>query len=390
MKRKIPEHISELILKLQNAGFETYLVGGAVRDILLDRRPKDFDISTSATPEQIRTIFGRRHSMIIGKRFRLVHYFHNGSIIEISTFRKKPSATEQTNSLHSRSGNLLHRKNIVMPDNEFGSASEDAWRRDFTVNAIFYDPTHEKVVDFTEQGINDLKQGTIRTIGNPEERITEDPVRIIRGIKLEGQYGFKMENSTSEAITKLMPLIKHCSLSRLSLELQKILQKTYSDAILKSFYAHGFLKYYLPWLHKHWETNETEYMLKLLAERNKRVEEGTYRDSISLVLSIIALPFIESKFGKLGDLWENFFGVDKEIRQIVISSILPCFFPKLVIAAAVRTLLAQPQLRSMTSREKFKNNFKYAHARELLALQNNVAWKSKEIDEYLQSFLAKT
>ncbi len=379
MKHKIPEHINGILHQLQTAGFESYLVGGAVRDLLLDLDPKDFDLSTSATPEQIRHVLGRRRSRIIGKRFRLVHYSHGNEIVEISTFRKKPEARPPESASHPKS-------NIIFNDNEFGSAYEDSWRRDFTVNSIFYDPISEKIHDFTGQGLDDLKNALVRVIGDPDERLCEDPVRILRALKLKGQYGFTLEAQTSESISRHMHLIRECSHSRLSLELQKILQKPFSDKILRAFQSHGFLRHYLPFLASKWGSPECEYMLSLLAERNRRVSAGLYRDSASLALSAAALPYIEAKFGAIGNLWENYYGIDSEIFKFLSRLIAPCVFPRVLMASSARTLLVQPLLRSMSQREKLRDTHKYAHARELITIQNDILWKSEELESYIEQF----
>ena len=143
IRPKIAEHIAAIVAELQNAGYETYIVGGAVRDFLLERQPKDYDLSTSATPEQIRKVFAKRRVLIIGRRFRLVHLYHGKDIIEISTFRKRPeqSALPEPNERAAQAP-----ENMIFQDNEFGTAEEDAQRRDFTINSIFYDPIHDKLI----------------------------------------------------------------------------------------------------------------------------------------------------------------------------------------------------------------------------------------------------
>ena len=164
---QIAPYITDIIAGLQEAGYEAYLVGGAVRDFLLQRQPKDYDISTSATPEEVKKVFKKNRVMIIGRRFRLVHFYHGQEIIEISTFRKKPEsvkATERPARVQDAPENMIFR------DNEFGTVQEDAERRDFTVNALFYDPVNDKLYDFTGMGVDDIKKGIVRAIGNPQVR----------------------------------------------------------------------------------------------------------------------------------------------------------------------------------------------------------------------------
>ncbi|MBN2724023.1 MAG: polynucleotide adenylyltransferase PcnB [Deltaproteobacteria bacterium] len=172
-----------ILKKLYKLGFIAYIVGGGVRDLLIGRTPKDFDISTNATPRELKRIF--RNSRIIGRRFKLVHiYFGKNKIIETSTFRANPNTEEhQADDL------------MITNDNIFGTPREDALRRDFTVNGLFYDPVERKVIDYIG-GIEDIEKKQIRTIGNPDIRFQEDPVRILRALRFAGKLHFNIEDET--------------------------------------------------------------------------------------------------------------------------------------------------------------------------------------------------
>ena len=139
LNNRIEFYITHLISRLQKAGYDAYLVGGAIRDILLERTPKDYDVTTSATPEQVRKVFGRRRARIIGRRFKIVHLYCGSDIIEISTFRKKPKDDTLNSAKKDYSDSML-----IVNDNEYGTAYEDAWRRDFTVNSLYYDPVRKE------------------------------------------------------------------------------------------------------------------------------------------------------------------------------------------------------------------------------------------------------
>jgi poly(A) polymerase len=370
LKENIDSHVIWIIDRLQKAGYEAYLVGGAVRDLMLDRHPKDYDLSTSATPEQIRDLFGRRNARIIGKRFRLVHVYHGNEIIEVTTFRKAPKVDEE---------------GTVLPfDNEFGNSMEDAWRRDFSVNAIFYDPLSDQVIDHTEMGVNDLENKIVRTLGSPSERFEEDPVRMLRALKLVGQYGFKLEPETQKALRSSLPYITHCSHSRLSLELEKIMRRPYSEEILKAFHEHGFLAYYLPYLNECWETEECSYMLELIHERNNRLMQGKYRDSISLAIATAALPFAEAHLeaDPEGRGWIFYFGVEKDLKRIIRNVFSPYNFPKRIVASALGMLLLQPSMLNKRRQNRVLSNRRYRHARELMMLQNNTKWHDESLNEF--------
>lgn len=195
---------------LQKAGFEAYIVGGAVRDLLLNRKPKDFDVATDATPEEVNRVF--RRSRIIGRRFRLVHVLFGDETIEVSTFRGHHSAEGDAHT--DKSGRIIR-------DNVFGSLEEDAARRDFTVNALYYDPTHQEVLDF-HQGFADVQAGLLRMIGNPETRYAEDPVRMLRVVRLSAKLGLKIEPATMAPISKMADLLQDVPASRLFDEMLKL------------------------------------------------------------------------------------------------------------------------------------------------------------------------
>lgn len=379
LQPKIAPYITEIISRLQNAGYEAYIVGGAVRDFLLNRQPKDYDLSTSATPEQIKKVFRDRHVLIIGKRFRLVHLHHRGEIIEISTFRKRPP--DQT---ELRRPGKQAPEHMIFQDNEFGTAEEDAWRRDFTINAIFYDPVNDKIVDYTGMGMKDLAEKTVRSIGEPVLRFEEDPVRILRALKLVGQYEFTMEPATENAVRQCLGFIVHASASRMTLELEKILKNPYGHRILETFRRYGFLKLFLPFVDSRWETPACSYMMKLLEERNRRILEGKYRDSISLAMSIMTLPFAEEEIsGRApGQLWEYVPELPVRLHEILLRVLQPGMPTRRAVAAAIRTLLLQDRVKTLQIK-KLLSHPGYPHARELAIIQNHVMWKFWRYEEQL-------
>ncbi len=206
--------ISQAALKtcdgLQKAGFEAFIVGGAVRDLLLNFKPKDFDIATNATPEEVNRVF--RRSRIIGRRFRLVHVLWGQETIEVSTFRghHQSEGDAKTND----SGRILR-------DNIFGSVEEDATRRDFTANALYYNPANEDVLDF-HNGVADIKANLLRMIGDPLTRYQEDPVRMLRAVRLSAKLGLKIDAATQAPIAKNANLLQDVPPSRLFDEMLKL------------------------------------------------------------------------------------------------------------------------------------------------------------------------
>ncbi|MGA2412023.1 MAG: polynucleotide adenylyltransferase PcnB [Candidatus Binataceae bacterium] len=186
-RRDIDSNVLKVLYRLIAAEHVAYLVGGSVRDLMMGRRPKDFDVATSAHPQQVRDIF--RNSRMIGRRFRLVHVFFGAQNIEVATFRR-------------RSEEVLDAGDpMIRQDNTFGTPEEDAFRRDFTINSLFYDPRTFRVIDYTG-GVSDLKARLIRTIGDPEVRMREDPVRMIRAVRFAAKLGFQIEEETAAAIRR--------------------------------------------------------------------------------------------------------------------------------------------------------------------------------------------
>lgn len=196
---------------LHKAGFEAYIVGGAVRDLLLNRVPKDFDVATDATPEEVNRIF--RRSRLIGKRFRLVHVLFGDETIEVSTFRGS-HLEESGDAKTAESGRIIR-------DNVFGSIIDDAVRRDFTVNALYYNPSSQEVLDF-HNGYADIKAGVLRMIGKPETRYAEDPVRMLRAVRLSAKLGLKIDAATQAPIAKMADLLQDVPPSRLFDEMLKL------------------------------------------------------------------------------------------------------------------------------------------------------------------------
>ncbi len=243
---------------LREAGFSAYVVGGAVRDLLLGIAPKDFDIATDARPEQIKPLF--RRALIIGRRFRLVHVLMGPETVEVSTFRAADTETAEKDE-HGR----------VLRDNVFGTIEEDARRRDFTVNALYFDPANEEVVDF-HGGLADLKKRTLRVIGEPEIRYREDPVRMLRAVRLAAKLGLTLDAATRAPIRGMAPLMERVPPARLFDEMLKLLLSGHASACLRQLRDVGLHKGLLPLLDVILEQPLGERFVTLaLAQTDERV-----------------------------------------------------------------------------------------------------------------------
>src|SRR3954466_6156253 len=246
---------------LREGGFAAYVVGGAVRDLLLGIVPKDFDIATDARPEQIKPLF--RRALIIGRRFRLVHVMLGPETVEVSTFRAADPDTAEKDE-HGR----------VLRDNVFGSQAEDARRRDFTVNALYYDPATEEVVAF-HGGLADLKKRVMRVIGDPATRYREDPGRMLRAVRLGAKLGLPLDPATRAPIRELAPLMERVPPARLFDEMLKLLLSGHASACLRQLREVGLHEGLLPLLDVILEQPLGERFVTLaLAQTDERVLGG--------------------------------------------------------------------------------------------------------------------
>ncbi len=360
-----------VVSELQRSGFETYIVGGAIRDLLLSRKPKDFDISTAATPEEVRKVFGRRRARIIGKRFRLTHVTVDGELFEVSTFRRTP----RVNAGQCNDEKFQQMpENMIVSDNVYGTAREDAFRRDFTVNALFYDPVAKELIDHTGMGVKDIENQVVRAIGEPALRFEEDPVRMIRALKLVAQFDFSMDAATENALFASLPFLCHASSGRLSLELEKILKSSSCDRHFEVFFDYGLLPYFLPELSSVWGSAAQKNAIDLLYERNCRIDAGIYRDSISLALASAALPFAAEVLGEPDKvLWNRH---DEESYEVLSNIVKDIFSPQVLMVkvreSAVRILFTLSMLENADADSvmQYIRHKSYAHARELMIIRH--------------------
>ena len=254
---QIDEHALYVIEKLRSAGFAAYLVGGGVRDLLLKRRPKDFDVSTSAKPEEIRDLF--RNAILIGRRFRLAHIRFGKKVIEVSTFRA--GETEEAG--------------LIVRDNVWGSEEEDVLRRDFTINGLFYDPEQKTVIDYVE-GYADVEKRLLRTIGQPAVRFSQDPVRMIRLLKFCARFNLHIEPDTLRALLDCKNEILKSSSVRILEELLRMLESGASKPFFHLLHEYGMLQALLPKVAKYFEEfAEHNELLALLCEADAETRKKT-------------------------------------------------------------------------------------------------------------------
>ncbi len=265
-KKTISGNALKVLNRLHEGGFAAYLVGGGVRDVLVGLRPKDFDVATDASPEEVRALF--RNSRIIGRRFRLVHVVYGRDIIEVATFRA---------SHDKGAGGEIGESGRIVRDNVFGSIEEDALRRDFSVNALYYNIADKTVVDYVG-GLDDIDEGVFRLIGDPVTRCEEDPVRVLRAVRLASKLEFDIDNATLDAMQQTSHHLANVPPARMFEEVLKLFQGGYAKRSFAAVREHELMPYLFPLLAKRLDNNPDELLMKMLnsalSNTDSRVAQG--------------------------------------------------------------------------------------------------------------------
>jgi len=275
----------KVLYRLHRAGFKAYLVGGSVRDLLTGRTPKDFDVGTNAHPQEVRRLF--RNCRVIGRRFRLAHVlFDGGKVVEVSTFRRRPDPVEAEQGL-SGDDDLL-----IRSDNAFGTPAEDAVRRDFTINGLFYDIATFAVIDYVG-GVEDLEAHLVRTIGEPQIRFREDPVRMMRACEFAARLGFEMTREVRAAIEENRAEIRKSAAPRVTEELLDPLRRGWGDPTYRLWSETGLLAEIFPELDREagGRARGTGLFWKMLAETDRR-RAGGELFSDAVLLGVVFLPLL--------------------------------------------------------------------------------------------------
>lgn len=284
-RRNISSAAVKVLNGLKDAGYDAYLVGGGVRDILLGMYPKDFDVVTNAYPEQVKKVF--KNCRLIGRRFRLAHVYFRREIIEVSTFRAAVD-TSEVSAVNAKDAKL------VQSDNIYGTIEEDAWRRDFSVNAIYYNIKDHTLVDYTG-GLRDLKQGVVRVLGDPRQRFHEDPVRMLRAVRIAAKMNFTIEESAGKELRELAPLLEHVPEARIFDEVVKLLFHGHAVATYKMLHQYAYFKVLFPVVVESLqlckESRLEKFLQQAIAVTDERYAQGKSLNP-GFLLSVILWPVI--------------------------------------------------------------------------------------------------
>ncbi len=371
--------VNELVSRLAGQNHEAWIVGGAVRDLMLGIQPKDYDLATSATPEQVRQVFGRQ-ARIIGRRFRLVHVTLSGNMYEVSTFRRQPTMEERS----TREGDDGV---MIWNDNQWGTREQDATRRDFTVNAMFYTPQNGGELYDPHHGSADIAAKVVRVIGDPMVRLAEDPVRIIRALKLVAYFGFTLEPSVERAVIELAPRVGLSSNARLFEELLKILGKPYALKMFEACRHYGVLRYFWKNLDAIWDHPEGKLMRGLLRQRDERASAGIYAKSQTMGLATVALapvaPRLRELSGAASPLWLPAPELSTCCQAAVRHFFEPYTMPRFLHARVRDTLLLLPAFLETSPDDFVVRHPQYRYARELfLMFATHQGWNLAEVEKW--------
>jgi poly(A) polymerase len=280
-RKDISENALKVLYRLNKGGYDAYLVGGGVRDLLLHKQPKDFDIATNATPEEIKSLF--RNCRLIGRRFRLAHILFGRDVIEVATFRghhsDAPVKVEVKDKADEKGKQQISSKSqegMLLRDNVYGTIDEDAERRDFTINAMYYSAKDFTVTDYAN-GVEDLNNRIVRLMGDPETRYREDPVRMLRAVRFAAKLDMTIEEKTAAPIEELAPLLRDIPSARLFEESLKLLQAGQGLATYKLLRQYNLFQQLFPILADHFtedHSSQTEQMIEhILAATDQRIAE---------------------------------------------------------------------------------------------------------------------
>jgi poly(A) polymerase len=377
-----------VLYRLHRGGFKAYLVGGSVRDLMTGRTPKDFDVGTDARPQEIRRLF--RNSRIIGRRFRLAHIlFEGGKVVEVSTFRRTPEREE------AEAGTEGETDLLIRSDNVFGTPEEDAVRRDFTINGLFYDIATYSVLDYVG-GVEDLEKRLVRTIGDPFIRFREDPVRMLRACEFAARLKFQMEPSLLEAVAELKSELRRSAAPRVTEEMLDPLRRGWGHDTYRLWASTGLLGVILPELAEAVGPHEAPFATifwRMLHDLDARREAGERADE-PVLLGALFLPLVLTAIRRRGagsrvDPAQILLVLENVVNPLALRMSLPNFATHLVkqslytLGSLTGTRPDQPAARRLVTRSWFR------HSQALLSLYSKASGRYQEAAAAWQDVLAR-
>lgn len=378
-RKSISKSALKVLYRLNKSGYAAHLVGGSVRDILLGKHPKDFDVVTDATPEQVRKLFS--NSMIIGRRFRLVHVRYGHDIVEVATFRGEH--TENSGLLHEDTG-------MILRDNVYGALEDDVVRRDFTVNALYYNIDDFSVVDYVD-GMQDLESRIIRVMGDPKTRYTEDPVRMLRAIRLAAKLQFTIEPATGSAITQLRELVTNVSSARLFDELTKMSLCGHVERTYDLLEEYRLFEQLFPSVHNALRFDESKqarlFLRTALHETDVRIASGKTINPAFLMAVIFWIP-MQTEVNRLMQLDEKLYPAMAKAESHVLAQLQPLAIPRRLVAI-IRDIWRMQYYLLQTRRNRIYRSFyhpRFRAAYDFLLIRNKAGESLDELCDFWTEF----
>lgn len=372
----------KVLYRLRKAGYDAFLVGGCVRDLLLGREPKDFDVATNARPEEVRAVF--RNCRLIGRRFRLAHVFFGDQIVEVATFRASSSGDEV--------GERVLENGRILRDNVYGSIEDDAWRRDFTVNALYYNIADFSVVDFVG-GMEDHRAAVLRLIGPPEERYREDPVRMLRAVRFAVKLGFTIHPSCREPIPRLARLLADIPSARLYEEVIKLLMSGYGVQTFEQLRQLGLFAMLFPdtegCLEREPEGFPLTFLAKALEKTDERVQDDKSVAPFFLFAALLWEP-VRLRAQERIAAGDNDVFAHQEAGAEVISRLVQRIALPRAVGLPMRELWSlQPRLERITGPRPFKllGHPRFRAAYDFLLLRAETGEADPELAQWWTQFL---
>ena len=338
-RAQISESALKVLYKLQKEGYSAYLVGGCVRDLLLGREPKDFDVVTNADPEQVRKVF--RNCRLIGRRFRLAHVHFGREVIEVATFR---GAGEEQNDKQ-----MLNKEGRLLRDNVYGTIEEDVWRRDFTVNALYYNIKDFSVVDFVG-GMADHKAAELKLIGDPDTRFREDPVRMLRAVRFAVKLGFKLHPDCEKSMHKVAELLSSIPSARLYDETLKLFMSGYALQTFEMLRHYGLFQVLFPATENCLSIEENGFprllLIKALENSDKRIAEGKTVTAYFLFAAFLWEPVQIRAKEKMAKGLVEFMAYQEAANEVIAMQVKSTALPRHITMAMREVWSLQPKFNA--------------------------------------------
>lgn len=371
----------KVLYRLHGAGYAAYLVGGCVRDLLFGYRPKDFDIVTDARPEEVRKLF--KNCRLIGKRFRLAHIVFDKEIIEVATFRTHHEKAQEQHGKISHHG-------MILRDNVYGSIEDDVWRRDFTINALYYNIADFSVVDYAG-GMHDIEDKLLRIIGDPEQRFTEDPIRLLRAVRFLGKLNLHVSPETETLLNQLSHLLEHVSSARLFQEVLKLFQEGATASTFQLLQKYHLFEQLFPQTAPLLGQSETKILLdEALAATDARIHAGKTISPAFLLAVLLWRPILQHALQLEAENIHTFVALEKALQTVLHNQTKQLAMPRALLIPIREICMLQHQFTYRHGSRPYRllEHPRFRAAYDLLLLRKKAGEPVTEIADWWTAFHA--